>query len=312
MGPANGNRCLPWLLTSIVWTGMANALSPDPTILALIPPSAQVVDGTGAPPFKPERKKLLIFTQENTVDFDDFRGLVGVDDSKSIGQIFLVGGADRTGSRFEHSLLAIGHFNKRGIYGAAVQNGAHARGYRGFEILEMLPFSRDPGSFKAVRWLAVIGPELALFGTVANVREELDRYLDHLPADPALLLRLARLDPDDEMWCLLPNLSRYKEVQRLLGELDPRFLEVAIDESPFEFGIHYGRRIRLDYEFTRSAPADAATADAHSGAALGTEPGVQSFVSGPGNRGDTGSVRGIISVPRTRYEKWLSELSAPK
>ncbi len=312
MGIANGNRCLPWLLTSIVWTGMASALSPDPAILALIPPSAQIVDGTGAPPLKAERKRLLIFTPENRVDLQDFRALVGVDDSKSIRQIFLVRGTQSPGLRYEHSVLAVGHFNQSHIYRAAIQNRAQARDYRGLKILEMLTFSRDPGGSRDSRWLAVIGPELALFGTVSNVREELDRYLDHLPAAPALQQRLARLDPDDEMWCLLPNLSQYQEIRKLLGDLDPRFLEVAADESPFEFGIHYGGRIRLDYEFTPSSPVDATIADPHSGSALGREPGVESFLSHPGHPGDAGSVHGVISVPRARYEKWLAELSAPK
>jgi hypothetical protein len=309
MGMVNRYRFLSWLLMGMVGTQMAFGLSPDRRILSLIPHTAHIVSGTGAPPSMTGRKKLLIFTQENTVDLDDFGALAGVDDSKLIRQFFMVSGRESPGARVEHSLLAIGRFNQGRIYGAALQNGALASDYRGFQIIEIGPFSRDQRTFDDLRWMAIIESKLALFGTVSNVREELDRYADHASAEKSLLQRLARLRPDDETWYLFPYLSQYDEIRRVLGSLDSRFLNVAPDGSRFQFGIHYGRLIRFDYEFTKSSPANpAAVAAAGSEDQPENDPAAESFISTPVNGADAGSVVGMISISRTQYEKWIAQL----
>jgi hypothetical protein len=308
MGIFDRYRHPAWLLAGITLTGMASGLSPDPRIVSLIPPAAQIVEGSGISPSKADRRKLLILSPQNAFDLDDFAALAGVDESRFIRQVFMVSETERLGSRVEHSILAIGHFNQGVIFTAAIQNGARARDYQGFEILEILPYSRDPGGIKDLRWLAVIGSDVALFGTLSHVREELDRYADHVPVDPALLQRLARLNRNDETWCLLPNLSQYVEIREVLGLLDPRFLDGAPGSFQFEFGIRYGRRIRLDYEFTRSGPA--IIVDSQSEDQLGTDPRAQSLIPTSDNRTDTVLAGGVISVSKMQYEKWLVELSA--
>jgi hypothetical protein len=310
MRPAYFYRSMTWLLPGLVLTTVAAALSPDPKVLSLIPRSAQIVDGSGVSPSRADRRKLLIFTQESALDLDDFVALVGVDDSKFIRQVFLVSGREGPNSQVEHSVLAIGHFIQSRIYGAAIQNGAQARNYRGIEIIELSSFSRDRGGANDLRWMAVIGSELVVFGTVTNVREELDRYIGHAPADSALLKRMARLHPDDETWCLLQNMSHYEEIRQDLGSLDSRFLQMTINGSQFDFGIRYGRKFRLDYVSRKPSWTGAALiGDAQSESNGRTDPTAQSFISNPDSDRDGSPRHEVISISRTRYEKWLSELS---
>src|SRR6266568_1742260 len=95
------------LVFGIAWTGMASALSPDARILSLIPRNAEIVDGSGASPGKAGLMSFLVFRTESAIDLRDFVSLVGVDDSKTIRQIFLVGGTERLSSRFEHSVIGL-------------------------------------------------------------------------------------------------------------------------------------------------------------------------------------------------------------
>ena len=305
MGMSDRLRCTACLVFVVASTGMVHGLSPDPRILSLIPRNAEIVDGSAASPAKAGLMSFLVFRTENAVDLMDFRGLVGADASKAIRQIFLVGGTERPSPRFEHSIISLGRFNHGRIYEAAVQNGAHVRAYRAMEVLEMNPFARDQQNSSELRWLAVIGPDLAVFGTIGNVREELDRYLDHTLADLSLLERFNRLRPDDETWCLLANTVQKDGIRHALGSLDARFLDLIDDGSQFQFGIHYGGRIRFDYE---------SNASAIEGQKTGTlaDPGKRSFVSAEGATTGTHTVRGALAIARTRYEKWLSELLKAK
>jgi len=144
---------------------------------------------------------------------------------------------------------------------------------------------------------------------MANVREELDRYADHVPADSFLLKRFGRLQQDDETWCLLSNTVRKDGIRRILGLLNRRFRDLARDDTQFQFGIHYGSRIRFDYESAGVSTSDAWTSEEQmTGKQVLADPGMRSFVSVAGTTIDKRPVRGVLAVTRTRYEKWLSEL----
>ena len=288
------------MLSAIFFTASAHSLSPDPKVLALIPHDAQVLSGVSAS--GPERRKLLIFTEENAVDLDDFMAIAATDDSKFIRQIFFIAGRQGAESRVEHSLLAIGHFDHARIYRSALEIGARAQIYRGMEILALRRFPRDRRPADNPLWMAIVGSELALFGTVPHVREELDRYLDRVPPDPTLLQDFARFRSKDEMWCLLPDLKQYPDVRRDLGLLDRRFLDAANDGMRSLFGIHFGRRIQLDYEFARPVQGNATGAN--------DEPNhrASAFVSNSDQRADSGSLAGTISISTSQYEKWIARL----
>jgi hypothetical protein len=300
---------LPFLLSVIFWPGMTPALSPDPRILSLIPHDAQIVDGTGKPPQKSARRSFLVFKRESAIDLRDFQGLVGMDDSKFIRQIFLIAGTQMSDARVQHSLIAVGRFNQSRIYNAAIQNHARVREYRGIEIIELDPFSREAGTFDDVRWLAVIESDLALFGTIAGVREELDRHLDHTPADSFLLERFGRLGSDDETWCLFAHTVQKEAVRQAFASLDPRLADVVRDQSDFQFGIHYGRRIRFDYASAEIANSnDPAIERRRTGSERPTDARMQSFTTTEKTPLDSHPVIGRLSVARTGYENWLNRL----
>ena len=297
------------LVVGIAWTAMASALSPDTRILSLIPRNTEIVDGSGASPVKAGLMSFLVFRTESAIDLRDFVSLVGADASKTIRQIFLVGGTERPSSRFEHSVISLGRFNRSRIYKAAIQNRARVRAYRGMEILEIDPFSRDQGTIKDQRWLAVIGADLAVFGTMANVREELDRYADHVPADSFLLKRFAQLQRDDETWCLLSKTVQKDGIRRILGLLDRRFLDLARDDTQFQFGIHYGSRIRFDYESAGVSTSDPWTDEEQmTRKQVLASAGIRPFVGVTSTTIEPRHLRGVLTVTRTRYEKWLTEL----
>jgi hypothetical protein len=296
-------------VAAISLTGMASGLSPDPRILSLIPHDTEIADGSGASPSKAGLMSFLVFRQENAADLRDFIGLLGVDNSKAIRQIFLLGGTKRPSARFEHSVIALGRFNHGPIYKGAIQNGARTRVYRGMEIVELDPFSRDEGTVSDVRWLAVVGSDLAVLGTISSVREELDHYADHAPPDSSLIERFGRLRGDDETWCILSNTVQKDAIRQALGSLDARFLDLARDESQFQFGIHYGTRIRFDYESAGVSNSNPSTIRApKTGTQPPTDTDKQFSVAVACTNLDSRPVSGVISVSRTRYEKWLSGL----
>ena len=85
--------------------------------------------------------------------------------------------------------------------------------------LVLQPLERNRGTSNEVRWLAVIESNVAVFGTIASVQQELDRHLDHSAADLSLRQRLARLRRDDETWCVLAAFVHNYETRRALGSL---------------------------------------------------------------------------------------------
>jgi hypothetical protein len=173
-----GNVLLTALLPFFA-VASTSAVTPDPKLLSLVPPIAQIVAGMNAPSVSGQPDSFLLITYNNTVDLRDFFALSGVDDLRVIQQIMMVAAEDRTSSLAEHSLLASGHFDQRRIFKAAAQNGATFNDFKGIRVLVVPPFGRDHATFREVRWLAVIDSSIALFGTIASVQRELDRHLAH-------------------------------------------------------------------------------------------------------------------------------------
>ena len=158
-----GNVLLTALLPFFA-VASASAVTPDPKLLSLVPPTAQIVAGMNAPSVSGQPDSFLLITRNNTVDLLDFFALSGVDDSRVIQQIMMVAVEDRTNSLAEHSLLASGRFDQKRIFKAAAQNGATFNDFKGIRVLVVPPFGRDQATFREVRWLAVIDSSIALFG----------------------------------------------------------------------------------------------------------------------------------------------------
>jgi hypothetical protein len=307
----SGNKPLLMVLFSFFAVAISSAVSPDPRLLPLVPPGAQIVAGMSAPSGKGQPDSFLLITHNNTVDLDDFFALSGVDDSRTIHQIIFVAAADRTGNLGEHSLLVSGHFDQSRIFRSAVDGGASIDAYRGTSVLAVKPFAREPGAIKQVRWLAIFEPNVVIFGTIASVQQELDRHLAGSVPDSSLLQRLGRLRREDETWCLLASAARSAEIRNALEAVDPRLAALVQNGGGFQFGIHFGGHVEFEYEVTPSSGANAQVVGHSLGQSLaGPGAGASSFSARPDTTAGGDSVHGVVQLSKNRYDAWLKEVSA--
>jgi hypothetical protein len=111
------------------------------------------------------------------------------------------------------------------------------------------PLDRDKGISRHPRGLAFIDSQIAIFGTIAMVQEELNRYLARSPADSALMERISHLHSTDQSWCVLtPTIHNKEIVSRTLAGLDPTLLGSDHPNDGLILGIHFGRRVEIEYE----------------------------------------------------------------
>lgn len=290
--------------------GLTSAVSPDPRLLPLIPVGAQIVAGMSAPTSPDQPGSFLLLTNNNLVDLKDFFALSGVDISRIIHQVIFVSGSN-AGNLAEHSLLVSGHFDGDNIFNAAVKNGAIESEFNGIPVLVLQPFPRDRGTFKDVRWLAVLMSNIVVFGTISSVQQELDRHLNRSAADPLLVQRLIRLRRVDDTWCLLAGSARNDEILRWLNSFDPRLAEPAHDGDAFQFGIHFGRLVEFEYELTQPSSASASDVPKAS-----TQAVTKSALKGQGllakarPTGGNSTWHGLVRLSRTRYDVWVREVVA--
>jgi hypothetical protein len=246
-------------------------------------------------------------SHNNVVDRRDFISLAGVDDSMIIHQMIFTAGSSDTSKLGEHSLLISGHFDQTRIFKAAVENGATVSEFRGFRVLVQHPFERELGTFKDVRWLAVIDSSVALFGTRFSVQQELDRHLAGSPVDPSLMQKLARLRHDDAAWSVLGMFNGNDGIEHALGSLDPILANLIHDGNSFQFGVRYGRKVEVEYEVTvPSSASTPATSNFAQSLVAGNRKG-SSLLPRLDLAGDRASLHGVVKVAMTRYAAWLAE-----
>jgi hypothetical protein len=300
-----GIRLSAILLFPIMAVGMGQSFSPDLRLITLVPPDAKMVAGIGAPtPHGQKPSSFLLITPNNAADLNDFLALTGVDDARVIHQVILVATKQATSRPDGHSLLASGHFDQTRIFKAAVENGAVIGQYRGVRIVVLAPFQREHQSLRDVRWLAVLGENVAILGTTETVRVELDRHLDKASAVLPLMQSLAQLERDDMSWCLVRTLAQNYLILGALRSLDPEFARRVHDGDTILFGIHYGRRIRFEYVLT--------TSDTLAQTSLAPSPGTPNATAYPqmvASSQVNGSIRGTVYLSTARYEKWLADVS---
>lgn len=299
-------------LFSLFAASYSQGLSSDTRLLSLVSPSAQIVAGMDSPPPKDLPGSFVLMTHYNRVDLSDVLALTGVDSTLSIQHAIFIAKNDIAGYLNEHSLLMSGHFDQPRIYKSAIEGGARVVQYHGLSVLAVQPYARERGEMDDVRWLAVLGSDLLLFGSVPSVREELDRYLAHSVSDPALTQKLARLRRDDETWTMVLRPARNPEIQHVLAALDPRLGELAENADAFLFGIRYHRQVEFEYEAT--TPASGVPANTSSGPVMHSfvEPGKGSaLLSSPNLTGDDSNVRGIVKISVERFRAWLAKAATP-
>jgi hypothetical protein len=306
------NRSLAILLPPLLSAAIASAISPDPGILSLVPPGAQMVAGITEPPQHGLRETFLLIAGNNQIDLRDFFALSGIDDTRVVDQVILVTGDVTGATEEEHSLLVSGHFNQARIFKAAVENHSGLGDYRGQRVLVVRPFPRDPGAFKDVRWLAVIDQKVAIFGTIEMVREELDRHLAGVAVDPNLKERIHRLDPRDGTWCTVKSFVNSQNIRRALNSLSPTLGDLAQDGAAFQFGTRFGGQVRIEYEVSspQSASACARPGSDSIPQPLAGAVRSSSLLAAPsGGTPATVVAHGVVKLSRSQYEKWIAGVS---
>jgi hypothetical protein len=249
-------------------------------------------------------------SRNSAIDRSDFFSLAGVDDSMIIHQMIFASGGSDTSKSGEHSLLISGHFDQTRIFKAAVENGATVTEFRGFRVLVQHPFERELGTFKDVRWLAVIDSKLALFGTSFSVQQELDRHLDGSAVDSSLMQRIARLRRDDATWSVVRTFNVDEEIEHALGSLDPMLANLIHRGTSFQFGVRYRRKLEVEYEATVPSSASAQTISNSSMQSLvAANLKGSSLLPHPDLTGELASVRGVVKVEMARYAAWVAEVA---
>lgn len=288
------------------------ALSADQKLVSLVPPGAEVVAGMDTPPPKDQPGSFVLITHNNTVDLQDFFALTGVDSARIVRHVIFVAIHGETIQLGEHSMMAHGQFDQARIYKSAVDGGSKVFDYRGIPVVEIEPFAREEAEFHDSRWLAIVDSDLLLFGTIASVRQELDRHLDRSVADPVLEQKLSRLRHDDETWCVLSSTSRYPEIQRSLMGLDPKLAELVGTADGIQFGLRYGKQVEFEYETSTASPTATLSPSDSLRQSLAQPGKGASLLASPVASGNSRTVRGVVKIPLDRFGQWLREASAPR
>ena len=294
------------LLVSVA-TASASAAPLDGDLLKLVPGGAQIVSGISDPGTSSSTGRLLVVTANNNRDFEDCLALLGVDGEKAINEVIEVAASSHTDDLSNHLLLAAGHFDRSGIFKAALENGSTRGDHNGEQVLVVKPFDREKDSMNAVRWLAILKNRVLVFGVPGMVERTLDRYERNEPADGLLLQRIARLQPDVNSWSIIAMppqmLAAHLALERVPASLETIFK----DADEVELGIHYGRKARIDFSI-HSASSDL------SGRLLSrTQPILASFASGPRSHLQVGMeeqsrLHGSMTVPERQFDQWLAAL----
>lgn len=282
----------------------ACGFSSDPQLLQLVPPESQIIARMRGHSTPGQLSSVLLVTRNNELDHEDFLAIVGGDASRSTQEVVFVAAAGPDGTPSEHSLLVSGHFNRDAIFRPGNDSAAGQLSYRGVAILAVPPFARGRGSFHELRWLAIPTEHLAIFGSIASVRRELDRWTDNSPTDPEILERLSRLDPRDDTWCLLPAPRRGGMVASILRKLDPKLGILAEAGGSIQYGIRFAK----DVEITASTNPAAETNWQRQAYAPGFESmAVSSFLSASdeSDAGVPATVR--VKIRRRVYERHLAD-----
>lgn len=292
-------------LSSTVLSGGA---TPNPKLVALVPPSAQIVAGLNVPPRSGQPSTFLLTTHSGTIDLNDFLAISGVDSGRAFDQIIMVAAnGDRPYSA--HSIIVTGRFNQELVYKSVYQTGAKAIRYRGVAILEMQPFARERDNFYDVPWLAMMDSRLAILGTPSLVQIELDRYLNDSQVDPSLERRLSLLRHDDVSWCIAKVKEGDTEIQPIFRMLDSRFADLLRTGDTIQFGIRYGRQVEFDYEIGPTSDPNAEAVQRSLAEPVADDGKGSTLPVSTFNRAN-GGVRGVLKVPKWRYETWLAETVA--
>jgi hypothetical protein len=291
--------------------------SADPKLLSLVPPDAALVAGISASSFGGQPNNFVLLTGKNRADLADFYSLTGGDDTRRIHQAIFVALFDNRGLLSEHSLLVSGHFDQSRLFKSATNRG-FVTSYRTIPILEIQPLARERDKFYDVRWVAVLDSSVLVFGSIASIRLELDRYSAHSHPNESLLHRLARLRSKDQTWCVLSGavgklsyLASEKEIRTVLTDVNPQLADLALSANEFEFGIFYGRQVEFEYEVTLASSAEGhVSPDSFRPSPIELSRNT-SLLPSPNTTGHADTLHEMFKISTSRYEAWLTDIERP-
>ncbi len=282
----------------------ASASSTDLRLMQLMPPDRQIIACMLGPSPAGKPSSFLLVTEDNRVDYQDFLALIGADTSRIIRQVVFVAADGRKGILSEHSLLVSGLFNRDAIFRSAHGARATTVSYRDVTILVVPAFERERSTFKEVRWLAILNSNIAIFGTVESVEQELDRQIANSRPDPVLMERLSRLGQEDEDWCLLPAPSGGGVVQSVLEKLDPKLGAVAREGRTMQYGIHFGKRVEVTVSSNIGAQE---RRDPQDGSSVVESPAAHSLLPNSDSNAYNETRSTVVKISPRRYEEWLAQ-----
>lgn len=287
------------------------AVSPDPRLLSLVPPHAEILSGIKPSPAKDQPNRFLLATTQDKIDMDDLAALSGVDSNRSVHEILLEAARNHSGRLNEHSLLVSGRFDQARIFRSAVSNGATVTKYRGVDVLVVEPFLRERGVLDDVRWLAILDSGIVLFGTISSVEEELDRYLSHSSADPSFRRHLDRLKRDNETWSMLLASSGNAQTPVAIKSIEPVLPGVIPMGSTLAFSTHFGSQIEFEYDLSASSEADIQSSfHSLSLTFLGSAAKASTFLPEPKSSRPEYDLHGEGKLTKERYQAWMAEIAA--
>ena len=130
--------------------------------------------------------RLILGTQNNRLDFEDWYSRSGVDTTRVVDEAIEVSSSSLRGELREHLLLVAGHFNRSHIFESAKLNGAEIIDFAGEKALVVKPFARENGMMLDDRWLIILDNQVGLLGTPVLVQEALHRRAIHAVPDKIL------------------------------------------------------------------------------------------------------------------------------
>lgn len=273
----------------------AEAIVPDPVILSLISPQAQLISEMHAFPSGNQEHSFLLMTHDTKTDLDDFAALEGADPAFYTREIIFEVTPDINGALCTHSLLATGRYNREHIYKSALQNGASLMHYRKMDVLVIAPFLREKDVFQETRLFVILNNNIALFGSILNVEHEMDRYLDRSSADPVLLQQLSHLKKTAETWSMLRDISSDPQMTYALQALESVLPVPLPMGNTVEISIHYGSHIELEYDL--SGPEDTVQSSAFP---------ASTFLASANHH----PAHGTVKLSRERYNAWIADIDA--
>ncbi len=284
-------------------------------LLSLVPANSEIVAGFENRHDPHSSGRLVLATQNNRLDLEDWVSLSGVDTTRIFDEVIEVSSSSARGELKEHLLLIAGHFDGRRIFSSAKLNGAEISDYEGEKVLLIKPFAREQGQMLDERWLIILNDQTGLLGTPVLVQEALHRYARHASPDTILTERLARMRPDVTSWNVLVSSNTVANNVAFVRS-HASWTQLFEDAELLTVGARFGSKIRVDFaiqprkgseaaDFSQKAeyfsqmfvePA-AAEDDIPSQA---SRPRLENFTVGPSR------VQGSIALSEKQFNRWIS------